>query len=144
MFEIEKKILINASKDRVYEALTKSSEITKFYPLNEVISTWEEGAEVLYKGEANGSSFTDFGLIDTLNKPNLYSYRYWSDNHGTERSPENYVSISYALAETPQGTELTLKQSNIRSEALYHLMESQVWDFLLGSLKQYLEAEASS
>lgn len=139
MFEIEKTIEISAPKTRVFEALTSCSEIPKYYPLNEVISTWEVGAEVLYKGEVNGSSFTDHGVIETLNKPSFYSYRYWSDNHGTECTPENHIVISYALTEKAEGTELKLVQSNIRSEELYNLMNTQVWDFLLGSLKQYLE-----
>lgn len=140
MFEIEKVIQIGAPKALVFEALTSCSEIPKYYPLNEVVSTWEVGAEVLYKGEVNGSQFIDHGVIESLNKPSFYSYRYWSDNHGTERTSENHIVISYALAEIPEGTELKLVQSNIRSEELYNLMETQVWDFLLGSLKEYLEA----
>lgn len=140
MFEIEKIIEINAPKHRVFEALTSCREIPKYFPLKEVVSTWEVGSEVLYKGEVNGSPFTDHGTIETLEKPKFYSYRYWSDNHGTERTPENHLVISYSLSETPFGTELKLVQSNIRSEELYNLMETQVWDFLLESLKQHLEA----
>ncbi|MBY4677417.1 SRPBCC family protein [Marinobacterium arenosum] len=139
MFEIEKVIKINAPKARVFQALTSSNEIPKYYPLNEVVSTWEVGSEVLYKGEINGSPFTDYGVIESLNEPGFYSYRYWSDNHGTERTSENYILISYALSEIPEGTELKLVQSNIRSEELYNLMETQVWDFLLGALKEYVE-----
>lgn len=140
MFEIEKIIEINAPKGRVFKALTSSSEIPEYYPLKEVVSTWEVGSEVLYKGEVDGSPFTDHGVIEVLDKDHVYSYRYWSDNHGTERTPENHLSISYVLSETLTGTELKLVQSNIRSEELYKLMEQQVWDFLLGSLKAHLEA----
>ena len=142
MYEIEKIIEINAPKRRVFEALTTCREIPKYFPLKEVVSTWEVGSEVLYKGEVNGSPFIDHGTIETLERPSLYSYRYWSDNHGTERTPENHLVISYSLSETPVGTELKLVQSNIRSEELYKLMETQVWDFLLGSLKQHLEAHS--
>ena len=140
MYEIEKIIKINAPKCRVFEALTSCREIPKYFPLKEVVSTWEVGSEVLYKGEVNGSPFIDHGTIETLERPSLYSYRYWSDNHGTKRTPENHLVISYSLSETPVGTELKLVQSNIHSEELYRLMETQVWDFLLGSLKQHLEA----
>ncbi len=59
MFEIEKIIEINAPKHRVFEALTSCREIPKYFPLKEVVSTWEVGSEVLYKGEVNGSPFTD-------------------------------------------------------------------------------------
>ncbi|WP_394251083.1 SRPBCC domain-containing protein [Vibrio profundi] len=141
MFEIEKIVEINAPKARVFEALTNSDEIIKYYPLKEVASSWEVGAEVLYKGEVNGAPFTDYGVIEVLDDGNVYSYRYWSDNHGTERTPENHIFIRYALSETQTGTELKLVQSNIHSEELYSLMEHQVWDFLLGSLKSYLEPQ---
>lgn len=139
MFEIEKVIQINAPITRVFEALTNSAEILHYYPLNEVVSTWEVGSEVLYKGEANGDPFTDYGVIESLSIPSFYSYRYWSDNHGTERTADNHIVISYALTETAAGTELKLVQSNIGSEDLYNLMETHVWDFLLGGLKDYVE-----
>jgi hypothetical protein len=54
------------------------AEIPKYLPLNSVESDWKLGGEVL--------SF-----------PNTYSYRYWSDNYGTEKSEENYITISYCL-----------------------------------------------
>lgn len=119
MFEIEKIIKINAPKCKVFEALTSCCESPKYFPLKEVVTKWEFGSEVLYKGEVNGSPFTEHGTIETLEKQSFYSYRYWSDNHGTERTPENHLVISYSLSETPVGTELKLVQSNIRSEELY-------------------------
>jgi uncharacterized protein YndB with AHSA1/START domain len=140
MFEIIKVIRIHASNSRVFTALTSSEEIPTFYPLEQVDSKWELGSEVLYKGEINGAAFTDFGIIEKLESPKVYAYRYWSDNHGTERTPENHLTISYVLSECPDGTELTVTQSNIKSEDMYELMETQVWDYLLGSLKEFVEA----
>jgi len=140
VFEIIKVIRIHAPNSRVFSALTSSEEIPTFYPLEKVDSKWELGSEVLYKGEINGAAFTDFGVIEKLESPKVYAYRYWSDNHGTERTPENYLTISYVLTECPNGTELTVTQSNIKSAGMYELMESQVWDYLLGSLKKFVEA----
>lgn len=140
MFEISKEIHIKASRERIFSALTNSEEIPKYYPLNEVKSQWELGSEVHYKGEVNGAPFTDYGVIEKLDSPSVYAYSYWSDNHGTERLPENYITISYQLSESNHGTDLTVTQSNIKSAELYELMKDQVWDFLLGSLKEYVEA----
>jgi uncharacterized protein YndB with AHSA1/START domain len=139
MFEITKSISINATRECVYSALTSSEEIPKYFPLKEVESAWQAGSEVLYKGEVNGASFTDFGVIEKLVSPSIYTYRYWSDNHGTERLPENHITISYLLSENDEGTKLAVVQSNIGSRELYDLMDNQVWDFLLGSLKEYVE-----
>ncbi len=139
MFEVEKTVQISASREKVFRALTSSDEIPKFFPLKEVTSTWEPGSEVLYKGEVAGIPCTDYGVIEELSPPSVYSYRYWSDSHGTKRIPQNYVAIRYSLADISKGTELKLVQSNIRSKELYSLMEAHVWDALLGALKTYVE-----
>ena len=142
MFETNKTIPLKAPIGKVFKALTNNEEIPKYFPLNSVESTWQEGAEVLYKGEINGVPFTDFGVIERLTPPVEYRYRYWSDNHGTERTDENHVSIAYYLEKSEEDTILTVKQSNIRSEEMYTLMNDQVWDFLLQSFKDYIEVDA--
>lgn len=90
----------------------------------------------MYKGEIKASPFTNFGTIEKLEPPKMYTYHFWSDNHVTKRTPENHLTISYVLTECSYGTDLTVTQSNIRSPVLYELMETQVWDDLLGSLKK--------
>ena len=82
-FTIEKEIKINSPIEDVFSSLTDSEEIVKYFPLKSVKSEWEEGKEVLYKGEVNGVPFTDYGVIEKLSSPSIYRYRYWSDNHGT-------------------------------------------------------------
>jgi catechol 2,3-dioxygenase-like lactoylglutathione lyase family enzyme/uncharacterized protein YndB with AHSA1/START domain len=139
MLEIRKTIAINASRERVFSALTKSDEIPQYFPLNSVESDWQAGAEVLYKGEIDGATFTDFGVIETLVSPSNYTYRYWSDNNGTERTPENHITISYELSTKDGLTMLTVAQSNIRSSELYAQMNDVVWDHLLSALKQHVE-----
>lgn len=138
-FSINKERLIGAPIDRVFSALTSSREIPKYYPLTSVESDWEVGGSILHKGEVNGVKFTDVGVIKELTKATLFSYEYWSDNHGTERKASNLITISYGLEQTAQGTLLKLDQSNIRSLELYQMMNNQVWDYLLNSLRQHVE-----
>jgi uncharacterized protein YndB with AHSA1/START domain len=138
-FKIKKELKVSASIERVFKALTSSEEIPKYFPLQSVESRREVGSEVLYKGEVNGTPFTDYGVIEKLEYPKIYSYRYWSDNHGTKRSDENFLTISYNLEEMSGFTVLNLTQSNIKSVELYELMNTQVWDYLLACLKEYLD-----
>ena len=77
--------------------LTSSEEIPKYYPLKSVESDWAIGSSILNKGEVNGVPFTDFGVITEISKPNVLSYEYWSDNHGTECNASNHTTISYVL-----------------------------------------------
>ncbi len=138
-YSIEKTIYIEATPEFVFDKLTCSSDIVRYFPLREVISDWKEGSEVLYKGELDGRGFTDFGRIERLNRPNEYHYVYWSDNHGTARVAENYLSIRYRLTSEGRGTQLMLKQENLQSEEMYQLMETVVWAGLLSSMKSFIE-----
>ena len=57
---------------------------------------------------------------------------------------ENHLTISYHLEKRADGTLLMLAQRNIQTVALYELMNSQVWDYLLASLKGYVESKHHS
>ena len=140
VFTIEKEVELKAPIEKVFSSLTNSEEIPKFFPIKSVESTWKVGSEVLYMGEVNGNPFTDYVIIEKLSFPNIYQYRYWSDNHGTERTDENHLTITYSLEKWSEGTRLSVKQSNIKSPQMYELMNAQVWDFLLESFKKYVEA----
>ena len=139
-FSIRKEIYILAPIEKVFDALTTSDEIVKYYPLLEVVSDWKVGAEVLYMGEIEGASFTDFGNIISLERPNEYSYSYWSDNHGTIRAPENHQTICYQLSEAANATTLVLQHYNLQSLDQYELMNNTVWEHLLNSLRIHVES----
>lgn len=138
-YTIKKEVKIKSPIEEVFYSLTNSEEIVKYFPINSVESEWKEGKEVLYKGEVNGSPFTDYGVIEKLSSPLTYRYRYWSDNHGTERTEDNHLVIEYALSSYSDGTTVHVAQRNIKSKELYEMMEGQVWDYLLTSFKQYME-----
>jgi len=138
-FTIEKEIIINSAPEVIFNALTNSDEIIKYYPLNEVVSDWEIGSEVLYKGEVNNNKFTDYGVIKALTPPTKYMYTYWSDNHGTENTTENQITICYNLSKAENGTKLELIQTNVKSKEMFELMNSTVWPYLLNSMKAYIE-----
>jgi uncharacterized protein YndB with AHSA1/START domain len=142
-FTINKEVVVGVPIERVFSALTSSEEILKYYPLKSVESDWVIGNPIVNKGEANGIPFTDFGVITELSAPNLFSYEYWSDNHGIERISVNQLTITYALEEVAQGAMLKLCQSNIPSIELYEVMNNEVWDYLLGSLRQYIESASN-
>lgn len=56
--------------------------------------------------------FTDFGTIEILLLHKKFQYSYWSDNHGTARMAENYLTICYTLHETDNKTNLELEHKN--------------------------------
>ncbi len=137
-FKIEKEVSIDASPSVIFEALTNSDKIVQYYPLRKVSSTWGTGSEIILQGSNENKDFTDYGEIDILLPNEKFQYTYWSDNHGTDRVPENYLTICYTLYEANERTKLKLEHKNLHSEKMY-LEMLQVWDFLLSSLKNFVE-----
>ncbi|HMO51298.1 MAG TPA: SRPBCC domain-containing protein [Kiritimatiellia bacterium] len=135
---IRKSVYIDAKPEKVFDALTSSEDIVKYFPLKKVTSEWKVGSEILLDGEVNGNSFRDYGVIEALSRPRQFKYSYWSDNHGTERTPENHLTIEYRLSEEPQGTRLNVEHANLRSEEMFRVMDA-VWDHLLQGLAKYVE-----
>ena len=137
-FTIKKSVFIDATPETIFDALTRSDDIVKYFPLKKVTSEWKVGSEVLLDGEINGKEFRDYGLIEVLSRPTQFKYSYWSTNQGTERTPANHLTIKYILAPKHRGTQLDLEQSNLQSEEMYKMM-GPIWDSLLSSLKTYTE-----
>lgn len=138
-FTIEKSIYIDANPEAVFDALTSSMDIVRFFPLKRVTSEWKVGGEILLDGEVGGAAFRDHGVIEAMSRPHHFRYSYWSDNHGTERTPENHLTIDYRLEPNQRGTTLNLRQSNLGTREMLLAMDA-VWDHLLSSLAKYVEA----
>ena len=137
--QIKREILIGATPEAVFDALTTSERIVEYFPLEKVTSSWTVGGELRMQGTANGEKFTDAGVIRSLVRPKLFEYTYWSNNHGTENRPVNQVSVQYSLRKEARGTRVTLVQSNLPSPDYCALM-NDVWDSLLQSLRLYVES----
>ena len=138
---IKKEIFISKNPKCIFQLLTTSDEILNYYPLNSIESNWKKGSEIILKGGEDEHEFTDYGIIDNLIENMEIQYSYWSDNHGTKRIPENYLTICYKLTEEEHGTKLILEHSNFKSLEMYRQME-EVWNFLLSNLKEYAESKA--
>jgi uncharacterized protein YndB with AHSA1/START domain len=135
---IEKSIEINAAPADVFAALTDPEQITAYYPLDAVHVERKAGGSFILEGNFAGRPFKDYGTIEVFDAPREFRYCYWSDNHGTERAPENHMTIQYLLEEAGGRTRLRLCHRNLLTNER-HSMMSGVWDHLLALLKSYAE-----
>lgn len=135
---INKKIQINASPLAVFDAITDPNKITGYYPIDSVRSEGVAGGSIIFSGKNDGQIFTDYGTIKSFNSPHEFSYTYWSDNHGTVRTPDNHMTIQYLLSGEKNITTLILKHENLLTDERRANMNN-VWDFLLNQLKAYVE-----
>jgi len=138
MITVQKEIQIDANPMQVFDAISDPNKIVQYYPVDAVRSDNRSGGQIIFEGKVDGHAFTDYGVIDVFDPPREFRYSYWSDNHGTERLPENHMTIRYLLSGTEQGTRLILEHKNLLTEDRRNMMIG-IWDFLLAQLKSYVE-----
>jgi uncharacterized protein YndB with AHSA1/START domain len=129
---------INAPVSKVWQALV-NPEIIKQYLFNtEVISDWEVGSPIIYKGEWEGKPFEDKGEILEIEPETLLRSTHWSPLSGVPDTPENYHTVTYALSEKGDSTEVTITQDN-NASADEKAHSEKNWQTVLKGMKDLLE-----
>ena len=138
-FSITKQITINASTGRVWEALT-TPEIVKQYMFGtEVVSTWQKGGPLVYKGQWDGQPFEDRGTILEIMPQKLLKATYFSAASGLEDKPENHNLVTYEIIPEEGGlTVLSITQDNNPSQSAADYA-GENWEMTLNQIKYLLE-----
>jgi len=134
-----KSIVIAATPQRVWQALTDPAQVKQYMWGSEVVSTWEAGSSLIYRGVWEGRPFEDKGTILAIDPPWLLRTDYFSPLSGKPDVPENYAEVTYALSPEAGGTRLTVTQSNIPEEAGKSRSEAN-WAMVLEAIKKLIEA----
>ncbi|MCW3085472.1 MAG: hypothetical protein JWP12_2838 [Bacteroidetes bacterium] len=133
-------ISIDASVEKVWEALTTPKLIKKYFFGTDTHTDWKPGSKITFTGEWEGKSYEDKGTIISVEKNKMIKYNYWSEMSGIEDKPENYVTITYELAKDDDKTKLTITQENIPDEKMKeHSIEN--WKKVMSNLKELVERE---
>ncbi|HKC36678.1 MAG TPA: SRPBCC domain-containing protein [Chitinophagaceae bacterium] len=129
---------INATSDKVWNALIDPEIIKKYMFGTTVISDWKEGSKIVWKGEWEGRSYEDKGKILRLEPNKELQYSHFSPLSGLDDKPENYHIVTIGLAENDKQTIITLAQDNNADEKTKDHSEKN-WEMMLASLKKLLE-----
>jgi uncharacterized protein YndB with AHSA1/START domain len=131
-------VVIDATKERVWQALVTPDEIAEYMFGARVESDWLPGSAITWSGEWQGKPYTDKGVIREVIPGELLRYTHYSPLSGTPDKPENYHNVAISLSGDGEGTVVTLSQDNNRDEDSRR--ESQRnWERMLGSLKEMIE-----
>lgn len=134
----EVSILISASKQAVWNALTDPAVIKQYLFGTNTIATWEPGTQVIFEGEWQGKKYQDKGTVLVNVPEKMLQYNYWSSMSGIEDKAENYMIVTYLLDGNGDNTTLTLRQENIPDEKTKnHSMDN--WQQVLAAIKKILE-----
>lgn len=132
-------IEIEAAPDRVWDALTDPRQIREYMFGSEVVTTWEPGSSIVWKGEYEGTAYEDKGEVVEVEPERRLKVTHFTPLAGQEDTPENYHTIVYELQPSGEdGTHLSLSQDgNESEEAAEH--SRATWQTMLSGLKEVAE-----
>jgi len=137
-FVAKASISVNASVARVWESLVNPGVIKQYMFGTDVVSDWQEGGSIVWRGEWQGKKYEDKGVILHLKPMRLIQYSHFSPLSGLPDRPENYHSVTIVLSEKGDSTLISLSQDNNNTEEAKKHSE-QNWALMLESLKELLE-----
>jgi len=132
-------VLIRASPDRVWKALTDREMIRQYLFGTEAESDWKEGSPIRYRGVWQGKAYEDKGEVLRVVPGRLLETSFWSSLSGLPDIPENYRKVSYELTPEGDGTRLTLTQDGNATEEERAHSEGN-WKLVIGTMKKILES----
>ena len=130
--------IINTSTSKIWDALTKPRIIKQYMFGTEVITDWQVGSPITYKGIWDGKAYEDKGKVLQIETEKLLVSTFWSSLAGLPDIPENYKTVRYELVPEDNGTRLSITQDNNDSqEEATH--SEQNWKMVLDGMKKLLE-----
>ena len=131
-------IKINAPASKVWQALTDPQAIKQYMFGTRVVTDWQEGSPISWKGEWQGRQYEDKGIILQFEPEKKLQYSHFSPLSGAEDLPENYHIVTVELLPEGGQTRVTLAQDhNATEEERDH--SKQNWNMMLADLKKFLE-----
>jgi len=131
-------VLIHASQQAVWQALTDPRQIQQYMFGADVHSQWKVGTPITWKGNFAGKEYEDKGTIMENNGQSRLCYSHYSALSGKEDSPENYHTVCIELEKKGDDTFLSLTQDGNASEESRQHSEKN-WQAMLQELKRLLE-----
>jgi uncharacterized protein YndB with AHSA1/START domain len=145
---VKNTIIINAHASKVWHALTNPEQTKKYMFGCETVSDWKVGSPLLWKGNYEGKEMIFVkGKIVAIDPGKFLAYTTIDPNSTIEDIPENYLTVTYGLAEQSGHTILTVTQGDYatvaegekRYKEAYNGGEG--WNPILVEIKKLVEAE---
>jgi len=127
-------VTIDAPPARVWDALVNPKTIKQYMFGTDVVSDWQKGSSITWKGEFQGKKYEDKGTILEVERERKLRYTHTSNQSGGE---EHTVTVEL----TPRGNETVVSLSqdnNATEEARAHSEKN--WEMMLAALKKIVES----
>ena len=130
---------INAPVETVWDAFTNPEKIKQYMFGTDVVSDWNEGSPIVWKGIWNGKAYEDKGRVLEFRPMATLSYSHFSPLSGLQDAPENYHTVKVELSSKGGGTSVMLSQDNNPTDEL-RAHSQKNWEAMLAGLKSLLES----
>jgi len=137
-FVAKASVTVDAPIAEVWKALITPEAIKEYMFGTTVISKWNEASPIIWKGEWQGKSYEDRGVILQLKPGRTLQYTHFSPLAGLPDTPENYHTVTIALSPVGKQTRVSLSQDNNPTDKAREHSEKN-WEAMLAGLKQFLE-----
>jgi uncharacterized protein YndB with AHSA1/START domain len=115
---VRSEITINATTDKVWDALTNPEQTKKYMFGCETVSDWQPGSELLWRMDYEGKEFIAVkGTIVSIDAPHKLAYTTIDPNGTIADIPENYLTVTYTLTELNGQTTLVVTQGDYATVA---------------------------
>ena len=131
---------IRASAEQVWAALTDPQQIEKYMFGSRVVTDWEPGSPIVWKGEYDGKRYEDKGEILEIEPGRRLKMTHFSPLSGEDDVPANYHTLVYELEEHGDKTRVSLSQDNNPSEEAAEHSRGN-WQKMLTGLKEVVESD---
>jgi uncharacterized protein YndB with AHSA1/START domain len=129
---------IAAPPERVWEALTNPSQISKWFFGVDTESDWQVGSTLIHRGEYHGQRYEDKGEILELDPPKRFVHTHWSPMSGLPDTPKNEQRVTWTLEPIDDLTTLTVAEENLPSDEAKAISDKS-WPQALRSLRELVE-----
>lgn len=141
--EIKNDIWIDAPIEQVWDALINPEKTKQYMFTCEVLSDWEIGSEVLWKGSADGIVYVKGTLVE-FEEPHVFSFTTIDPNGDYPDIPENYLTVKYALVDEGERVHLIVTQGDYNQaadgQARYEdTIKGGGWEPVLQAIKDLVE-----
>jgi uncharacterized protein YndB with AHSA1/START domain len=143
--EIRKETLFSGTPTQVWNIITNPTLTEQYMFGCAVESTWELGADVIWKGKDMAGKDLVYvtGKIVAITPLESITFTMFAPNTGIADIPENYVTLTYKLSSiSPSQTELVLEQGDFATveNGVERFEQSKAgWDVVWPKMQALLE-----
>lgn len=112
------KVIINATKQKVWDVLTKPEFVKQWQYGSDLITTWTVNDRIEFVTKWEDKVFRQWGTVLSYNPTDNLSYTLFAPRPGLEDKPENYFTMTYTLTLIDGATQLEIIQQDNRPNAV--------------------------